>query len=96
MCSKECDPFGHHAHLCDTTNKTIDHNYARDIIKSVGGAIGFVTDKEVVVCPWEKKPDVELKDPSAHSFLLVWGVSVMKGNNFCVYAGSEIRTRQGI
>ena len=49
MCSKECDPFGHHAHLCDTTNKTIDHNYARDIIKSVGGAIGFVTDKEVVV-----------------------------------------------
>ena len=30
----------------------------------MGGAIGFVTDKEVVVCPWEKKPDVELKDPT--------------------------------
>ena len=27
-------------------------------------AIGFIADKEVVVCPWEKKPDVELVDPS--------------------------------
>ena len=27
----------------------------------MGGAIGFVTDKEVVLCPWEKKPDVEPK-----------------------------------
>ena len=35
-CSKECDPFGHHAHLCDATNKTINHNHARDIIKSMG------------------------------------------------------------
>ena len=64
--------------------------------KAWGEAIGFVTDKEVVVCPWEKKPDVELKDPSAHSFLLVWGVSVMKITHFCVYAGSEIRTTQNI
>ena len=63
MCSKEFDHFGHHAHLCDTTNKTID-NYARDIIKSIGGALGFVTDEEVIVCPWEKKSDVKLNDPS--------------------------------
>ena len=115
----------------------------------MGGAIGFVTDKEVVVCPWEKKPDVELKDPSgelltlylditlpalhqeainlaqlfskthdsskievtrartrtgdfslslpvSHLFFLVWGVFAMKVTNFCVYAGSEIRTRQNI
>ena len=30
----------------------------------MGGAIGFIADKEVVVCPWEKKPDVELVDPT--------------------------------
>ena len=55
-CSKECDPFGHHAHLCDATNKTIDHNHARDIVKSIGAAIAFVANKEVVMCPWEKSP----------------------------------------
>ena len=76
VCSKQCDPFGHHAHLCDTTNKTIDHNYARDIIKSMGGAIGFVTDKEVVVCPWEKKPDVELKDPSGELLTLYLDITL--------------------
>jgi hypothetical protein len=27
-------------------------------------ALGFLTDKEVVVFPWAKKPDVELVDPS--------------------------------
>ena len=59
-CSKGCDPFGHHAHLCDATNKTIDHNHAGDTIESMGAAIGFVVEKEIVVRPLEKKPDVEL------------------------------------
>ena len=34
------------------------------MVKSMGTAIGFVADTEVVVCPWEKKPDVELVDPT--------------------------------
>ena len=43
-CSKLCDPFGHHAHVCDAINKILDHNHARDIVKSMGGAIGFIAD----------------------------------------------------
>ena len=53
-------------------------NYARDIIKNMGGAIGFVTDKEVhvVVCPWEKKPDVELKDPPGELLTCYVGITL--------------------
>ena len=50
-CSKQCDPFGHHAHVCDVTNMTLGHNHARDVVKRMGGAIGFIADKEVVVYP---------------------------------------------
>ena len=42
----------------------------------MGGAIGFVTDKEVVVCPWEKKPDVELKDPSGELLTLYLDITL--------------------
>ena len=76
VCSKECNPFCHHAHLCDTTSKTIDHNYARDIIKSMEGAIGFVSEEEVVVCPWENKTDVELKDPSGELLTLYLDITL--------------------
>ena len=59
-CSNQCDPFDDHA--CDVTNKTLDHNLARDIVKSMGGAMGSIADKEVVVCLWEKRADVERVD----------------------------------
>ena len=75
-CSKQCDPFGHHAHVCDVTNKTLDHNHARDIVKSMGGAIGFIADKEVVVRPWEKKPDVELVDPTGELLTIYLDVTL--------------------
>ena len=75
-CSKQCDPFGHHAHVCDVTNKTLDHNHCRDIVKSMGGAIGFIADKEVVVCPWEKKPDVELVDPTGELLTIYLDVTL--------------------
>ena len=64
MCRHPCDPFGHHSFCCKVTNKTSDHNHARDIICSMTQALGFISSKEVVVFPWAKKPDVELVDPS--------------------------------
>ena len=75
-CSKQCDPFVHHAHVCDVTNKKLDHNHARDIVKSMGGAIGFIADKEVVVCVWEKKPDVELADPTGELLTIYLDVTL--------------------
>ena len=75
-CSKQCDPFGHHAHVCDVANKTLDHNHARDIVKSMGGAIGFIADKEVVVCPWEKRLDVELVDPTGELLTIYLDVTL--------------------
>ena len=75
-CSKQCDPFGHHAHVCDVTNKTLDHNHARDIVTSTGGAIGFIEDEEEVVCRWEKKPDVELVDPTSELLTIYLDVTL--------------------
>jgi hypothetical protein len=50
--------------------RTPQRTFPRDIIKSMRGIIGIVTDKAVVVCPWETKPDAELKDPSGELLTL--------------------------
>jgi hypothetical protein len=92
-CSKECDPFGHHAHVCDVTNKSLHHNHARDIIKSMGGAIGFVADKEVVVCPWEKKPDVELVDPSGELLTIYLDVTLPALHQEAIKSRTEVFKR---
>ena len=42
----------------------------------MGGAIGFIADKEVVVCPWEKKPDVELVDPTGELLTIYLDVTL--------------------
>ena len=62
-CGLRCDPFGHGAFLCKCTSRTSDHNHARDIITSMTQAFEFISTKEVVIAPWEKKPDVEVVDP---------------------------------
>ena len=62
-CGLRCDPFGHGAFLCKCTSRTSDHNHARDILASMTQAFEFITTKEVVIAPWEKKPDVEIIDP---------------------------------
>ena len=60
-----CDPFGYHAHVCDITNNTQDHNHARDIVKKHEGTHWLIcrSRNDIMICPWEKKPDVELVDP---------------------------------
>ena len=63
ICGQLCDPFGHGAFLCKATTRASDHNHARDIIESMGQAFDFVSSREVVIFPWQKKPDVELVDP---------------------------------
>ena len=40
------------------------------------GAIGFIADKEVVVCPLEKKPDVELVDPTGELLTIYLDVTL--------------------
>ena len=62
-CGLRCDPFGHGAFLCKCTSRTSDHNHARDILTSMTQAFEFISTKEVVIAPWEKKPDVEIIDP---------------------------------
>ena len=42
----------------------------------MGGAIGFIADKEVVVYPWEKKPDVELVDPTGELLTIYLDVTL--------------------
>ena len=92
-CSKQCDPFGHHAHVCAVTNKTLDHNHARDIVKSMGGAIGFIADKEVVVCPWEKKPDVELVDPSGELLTIYLDITLPALHQEAIKSRTEVFKR---
>lgn len=63
--------FGHGAFVCKATTRNSDHNHVRDIIDTMAQAFHFVSSKEVVVAPWNKKPDVELVDPSGE-FLTVY------------------------
>ena len=42
----------------------------------MGGVIGFIADKKVVVCPWEKKPDVELVDPTGELLTIYLDVTL--------------------
>ena len=42
----------------------------------MGGSIGFIADKEVVVCPWDKKPDVELVDPTGELLTIYLDVTL--------------------
>ena len=42
----------------------------------MGEAIGFIADEEVVVCRWEKKPDVELVDPTGELLTIYLDVTL--------------------
>ena len=53
------------------------------MVKSMGGAIGFIADKELVVCPWEKKPDVELVDPAGELLTIYLDVTLPALHQSC-------------
>ena len=71
-----CDPFGHGAFVCKATNRTSDHNHCRDILDSMGQAFRFITSTEVVISPWQKKPDVQLVDPSGELLTILLDVTL--------------------
>ena len=39
-------------------------------------AFDFITSKEVVICPWQKKPDVELIDPRGELLAILLDVTL--------------------
>ena len=53
-----------------------DHNHARDIIESMGQAFDFISSKEVVIFPWQKKPDVELIDPRGEVLTILLDITL--------------------
>ena len=76
ICGQMCDPFGHGAFVCKATNRTSDHNHCRDILDSMGQAFRFITSTEVVISPWQKKPDVQLVDPSGELLTILLDVTL--------------------
>ena len=76
ICGQLCDPFGHGAFLCKATTRASDHNHARDIVESMGQAFDFIASKEVVIFPWQKKPDVELVDPRGELLTILLDITL--------------------
>ena len=68
-----------------------------NIVKSMGGAIGFIADKELVVCPWEKKPDVELVDPTGELLTIYLDVTLRALHQEAIKSRTDVlkRAREG-
>ena len=69
------------------------HNHARDIIKSVGGAIGFSAVRELVICPWEKKPDAELVNLSGELLTIYLDVTLPALHQEAIKSRTEVFKR---
>ena len=71
-CIRLCDPWGHHVFLCEVTSKHAEHNVLRDTLRSFGSSYGFISDSEIPVPQWQKRPDVQWVDPAGQvwSFFL--------------------------
>ena len=59
----------------------------------MGGAIGFIADKEVVVCPWEKKPDVELVDPTGELLTIYLDITLPALHQEAIKSRTEVFKR---
>ena len=59
----------------------------------MGGAIGFIADKEVVVRPWEKKPDVELVDPTGELLTIYLDVTLPALHQEAIKSRTEVFKR---